>query len=158
MEEYKRTIFRICKRNASENYIELNMLILGQTGVGKSSLINVLVGYEVEKTGVGKPITKRGIFPHETSINGKDVVIYDSWGLEVGKDKEWEQIIKDELKRRGVDKDIKDWFHSVTYCINAGGDKIQDFDINIIKQFIEEKYDVVIALTKADQISEDKEK
>ncbi|WP_297204494.1 GTPase [uncultured Brachyspira sp.] len=158
LEEYKRTIFRICKRNALENYIELNMLILGQTGVGKSSLINVLVGYEVEKTGVGKPITKRGIFPHETSINGKDVVIYDSWGLEVGKDKEWEQIIKDELKRRGVDKDIKDWFHSVTYCINAGGDKIQDFDINIIKQFIEEKYDVVIALTKADQISEDKEK
>uniref|UniRef100_UPI003F4C9A19 GTPase n=1 Tax=Brachyspira catarrhinii TaxID=2528966 RepID=UPI003F4C9A19 len=138
--------------------IKLNLLILGQTGVGKSSLINALVGHEVEKTGMGKPCTPEGIFPHKTSIDGKDVVIYDSWGLEVGKDKEWEKIIKNELEKRGIDKDIKDWFHSITYCIHAGGAKIQDFDINIIKQFMEEQYDVVIALTKSDQISEDREK
>ena len=65
--------------------IKLNLFILGQSGVGKSSLINALVGHEVEKAGAGKPCTPEGIFPHETSIDGKDVVIYDSWGLESGK-------------------------------------------------------------------------
>ena len=142
------------------------MLILGQTGVGKSSLINSLVGHKVEETSVGKPCTPEGIFPHEETICVKegeskknaDVVIYDSWGIEIERVKEWKEMIDKELEYRSPDKDIKYWYHNVTYCINAGGDKIQDFDINIIKQFIEEKYDVVIALTKADQISEDKEK
>lgn len=138
--------------------ITLNLLILGQTGVGKSSLLNALVGKYVEKTGEGKPITRRGIFEHETQIDGKKVMIHDSWGLEVGQDKEWKEIINNELKKRGVDKDIKDWFHSVTYCIQSGGDRIQDFDLQIIKQFIDDKYNVVIALTKADQINEEKEK
>ena len=136
--------------------IKLNLLILGKTGTGKSTLLNSLVGEKVEETGIGKPITERGIFPHETSINGKNVVIYDSWGLEVDKSEEWEKIIKDELEKRGVDKDIKDWFHSVTYCIQAGGNRIEDFDKKIIKQFTDQKYNVVIALTKSDQISEEK--
>ncbi|WP_297204492.1 GTPase [uncultured Brachyspira sp.] len=158
VEEYKKAVFRAFKRNNTENYIELNLLVLGQTGVGKSSLLNALVGKKIEETGIGKPCTPEGIFPHEETIDGKDVVIYDSWGLEVGKSDKWYNMIKEELKYRSVDKDMKDWYHSVTYCIQAGGAKIQDFDINIIKQFLEDKYNVIVALTKADQLSEEKEK
>ena len=158
VEEYKKSVFRTFKRNNTENYIELNLLVLGQTGVGKSSLLNALVGKKVEETSIGKPCTPEGIFPHEETIDGKDVVIYDSWGLEVNKADKWYNMIKEELKYRSVDKDMKDWYHSVTYCIQAGGAKIQDFDIKIIKQFLEDKYNVIVALTKADQISEDKEK
>ena len=138
--------------------LTLNLLILGKTGVGKSSLLNALVGKEVEETrSASKPVTKRGIFPHEAEIDGKKVIIHDSWGLEVGKDEEWEKIINDALKEKGIDKDIKDWFHSVTYCIQAGGDRVEDFDLKMIKQFIDEKYNVIVALTKADQINEEKE-
>ena len=61
---------------------------------------------------------------------------------------------KKRIGKRGADKDIKDWFHSVTYCIQAGKAKIQDFDIKIIKQFLENKYNVIVAMTKADQIEE----
>ena len=129
----------------------LNLLILGQTGVGKSSLINALVGEYIEIF-----FNKDGIFPHQHEIDGKKVVIYDSWGLEVGKDEKWEKIINNALKEKGVDKDIKDWFHSVTYCIQAGGLKIQDFDIKMIKQFADEKYNIIIALTKSDQIGKAK--
>ena len=131
--------------------LTLNLLILGQTGVGKSSLINALVGEYIEIF-----FNKDGIFPHQHEIDGKKVVIYDSWGLEVGKDEKWEKIINNALKEKGVDKDIKDWFDSVTYCIQAGGLKIQDFDIKMIKQFADEKYNIIIALTKSDQIGKAK--
>ena len=145
----------------------LNLLILGQTGTGKSSIVNALVGDDVEKTSIGKPETpkerkneageiERGIYPHSHEIDGKKVVIYDSWGLEVDKATEWEDIIEEELKKRSEDKDIKDWFHSVTYCIQAGGYKIQDFDIKMIKLFMDKKYNVIVALTKSDQIGKAK--
>ena len=140
---------KIMSNNNDE--LTLNLLILGQTGVGKSSLINALVGEYIEIF-----FNKDGIFPHQHEIDGKKVVIYDSWGLEVGKDETWEKIINNALKEKGVDKDIKDWFHSVTYCIQAGGYKIQDFDIEIIKQFVDEGYNVIVALTKSDQIGKAK--
>ena len=137
---------------SNNDELTLNLLIIGQTGVGKSSLINALVGKEIEKMGVGKPKITKGIFNYEAEIDGKKVIIHDSWGLEIGADEEWEKIIKNALKERSADKDIKDWFHSVTYCIQSGGLKIQDFDIKMIKLFMDKKYNVIVALTKADQI------
>ena len=141
---------------SNNDELTLNLLILGQTGTGKSSIVNALVGEDVEETGAGKPKTKKGIFPHEEEIDGKKVVIHDSWGLEVGKDEEWEEIINNALKEKGIDKNIKDWFHSVTYCIQAGGDRIEDFDLKIIKKFLDDKYNVIVALTKSDQIGKAK--
>ena len=132
----------------------LNLLILGQTGVGKSSLINALFGEIVAKAGPGKPISTH-IKKYETELDGKKVNLYDSMGFEVNNEKCIKDI-KNALKERSADKDIKDWFHSVTYCIQAGGLKIQDFDIKMIKQFADEKYNIIIALTKSDQIGKAK--
>ena len=67
--------------NNNEN-IALNLLILSKTGVGKSSLVNALVGKEVAKVGSVKPQTPYGIFKYEAEIDGKKVNVYDSWGIE----------------------------------------------------------------------------
>ena len=134
-----------------------NILIMGATGTGKSSLLNYLCGKDLAEAGAGKPVTKEGIFEFSASLNGQAVRIYDSWGIEAGKVERWKSIIANELKDHGADRPIEEWFHSVVYCIQAGGARIQDTDAEIIRQFYNEGYNVLIVLTKADQVSEDDE-
>ena len=137
--------------------LTLNLLILGQTGVGKSSLINALFGRKVAESRVGPPVPiEKGIKEYPTELDGKKVNLFDTEGIEVDKVPKFKEMIDKALKERRVDKDIKDWFHSVTYCVQAGGYKIQDFDIEIIKQFVDEGYNVIIALTKSDQLGKAK--
>ena len=80
---------------SNNDELTLNLLILGQTGVGKSSLINALVGEYIEIF-----FNEDGIFPHQHEIDGKKVVIYDSCGLEVGKEEKWGKIINNALKEK----------------------------------------------------------
>ncbi|TXJ35272.1 GTPase [Brachyspira aalborgi] len=142
---------------SNNDELTLNLLILGQTGVGKSSLINALFGRKVAESRVGPPVPiEKGIKKYPTEWDGKKVNLFDTEGIEVDKVPKFKEMIDKALKERRVDKDIKDWFHSVTYCIQAGGYKIQDFDIEIIKQFVDEGYNVIVALTKSDQIGKAK--
>ena len=57
-----------------------NLLVVGGTGVGKSSLINLVFGKEVARVGNGKPITK-GIDRYE--VNDFPLVLYDAEGYEI---------------------------------------------------------------------------
>lgn len=134
-----------------------NAVIVGQTGVGKSSLINYLYGSKSTETGVGKPITKNGFHPIDFEINGLPVRLFDSWGLEVGKEDIWMKELEAELAERSVNESADKWFHSAFYCIQASGARIQDCDIKIINKFIEYDYKISVVLTKADLIDEDEE-
>lgn len=135
-----------------EENFRCNVLILGKTGTGKSSLLNYLCNENLAKTGAGKPVTGEGIYDFVANINGQEVKIYDSWGIEAGKVQEWKALLDEKLKAHGVDKDIKDWFHSVIYCIQAGGGRIEDIDEEIICKFLSEGYRLTVVLTKADQL------
>ena len=131
-----------------------NLLIMGKTGTGKSTLLNYICGNQLAKTGTGKPVTAEGLFEYLVTINGQEVKIFDSWGIEAGKVDRWETLIDNALKEHGVQKSMEDWFHSVIYCIQAGGGRVEDVDSEIIKRFLQEGYHLTIVLTKADQIDE----
>jgi GTP-binding protein EngB required for normal cell division len=138
-----------------------NIAIVGQTGVGKSSLLNYLLDLDPNdggaKTGVGAPVTKNGFHQYKHKIKDIPVCVFDSWGLEVGKEDQWTKDLENELKNRGVDQPASKWFHSVFYCIAASSARIQDADIKIIQKFRNEKYQVSVILTKADCVSKEDE-
>ena len=136
---------------SNNDELTLNLLILGQTGVGKSSLINALFGRKVAESRVGPPVPiEKGIKEYPTELDGKKVNLFDTEGIEVDKVPKFKEMIDKALKERRVDKDIKDWFHSVTFCISPGKNGIEYIERDIIKKLLDAKYNVIVALTQAD--------
>lgn len=133
-----------------------NIVTLGKTGAGKSSLLNYLFGTTF-KSGVGKPVTGADLYEKDGEINGQKIRVYDSWGIEADKVNEWKALLYKKAAEHGAEKDPSEWFHAVIYCIQAGGGRIENIDTQIISDFVKQGYRVVVALTKIDQIGEDDE-
>ena len=131
-----------------------NFLVLGKTGVGKSSLLNCLLGDRRFDTGTGKPVTTKGIHESEGTLDGIKVRVFDSWGLEAGAVEEWHRMLKDAQEKHDLTHKIEDWFHAVVYCVNAGGHRIEDVDRDIIRSLLADDLYVVVALTQSDLCSE----
>ena len=131
-----------------------NVVVLGKTGVGKSTFINYLYGKNKMKTGVGRPVTNVGFHHIDFNLKELPVRLFDTWGLEAGKSKIWLKELKNELSKRSTLHSAESWFHTVFYCISSGGQRIEPFEIEVIKNFIQEKYAVTIVLTKADQATQ----
>ena len=141
------------------NYIDrrYNVLVIGKSGVGKSSFVNYLYGQDVAKTGTGKPQTERGFHKYEFALGEEKLptVLYDSWGLEADKYKEWMDRFRQELDEHGVDKPAAEWFHSVFYIINGTGHRVEPVDIAVVNMLIEQKYCVNIVINQSDALSEE---
>lgn len=131
-----------------KNLISTNILIVGKSGVGKSSLLNYIFDREVEETGTGKPVTKKGIFPHEYEYDSAfHINIYDTWGLEPDKSDEWESLILDEVHNHDKLK-VNEWFSTIIFCISAGGGPLHDFEIGVLKKLLSEKNQILVVITK----------
>jgi GTPase SAR1 family protein len=139
--------------------LEINTMVLGQTGVGKSSLINYLYGKEVVRAGTGKPVTGRNDFTKITvpSPNKPDVKIniFDSWGLESDKAEDWEAVID---KKLISDLSFDEMIFAIVYCSSYSNDRVQDFEVKMLMKLLSCGYKVTIALTNADNSDFEKKK
>ena len=83
--------------------INPNVLVIGKSGVGKSTLLNYIFGSEIQKTGTGAPQSPKEFkkcrykYDEDLIIN-----IYDTWGLEAGKKEEWTELIEKEKEMMKV--------------------------------------------------------
>ena len=136
--------------------MDCNILLLGQTGVGKSSLLNYLAGAVLAKAGVSFGVggLTKGIHKYPLVINGQKCVVSDSEGFELSNLAFWKKLIKKELSIRD-NEGIGDWYHIIVFCIGANGARVQDFELSLLKEMLNSGYGVVVALTKSDLATEE---
>lgn len=136
-----------------KNLKKLNIIVVGKSGVGKSTLINSLFRDKIAETGLGRPITTE-----IRKIEKKDypMAIYNTPGFELSEGQQAkvkEEII--ELIHKGLATgDINNAIHCIWYCINVGGNRTFDqTEINWLKELIEKnkvtKVPIIVVLTQA---------
>lgn len=130
--------------------IYTNVLIIGKSGVGKSSLLNYIFDKELSSTGAGEPVTKEGIFTEELILNDDFTInISDTWGLEANKAEKWRKLIEEDIKKHDS-CGINEWYHTILFCISAKSARVEKFEEEIINDLIREKNNVIIILTHSD--------
>lgn len=145
----KENIFDIFTKKVREEKEKMgtaNIMIIGKTGVGKSTLINNVFRDNLAKVGFGKPVTQHICRLTKTSV---PLAIYDTKGLELDEkvQNEIKKEILETIKQKLVNENPKEYIHVVWYCINAGSNRIEDFEIQWIREF-SEKLPVIIVLTQ----------
>lgn len=147
---------RTAKDEAHFEPRRLNIVVVGRSGVGKSSFLNYAAGKKVFETGNGDPVTQSYFDVIEVERPEKNVIysLFDTKGLEAGNTDEWKQAIYSEIERRDESDNIYDWFHTIIYCIDASSKRIQPFEVNTIKEMAKNG-SVLVLLTKKDLVSPD---
>ena len=131
----------------------LNVMILGKTGVGKSTLINNMFNEKLADTGMGKPVTKT-----IRKIEKPDfpLAIYDTPGLELGGEFDTESILKEvvgEIDKGVRSGDISKAIHCIWYCVSTASSRFEQTEIDFLKDFLKETKDydipVIVVLTQS---------
>jgi len=134
-----------------KNLNNLNIIVAGKTGVGKSTLINSVFKEKLAETGMGKPVTT-----HMRKITKKEVplTIYDTRGFELGKEVQAEvkKEVLDTISKGLATKDINQAIHCIWYCINTASNRIEPEEIEWLKELSNEnqitQVPIIVVLTQ----------
>ena len=88
---------------------EVSIFITGRTGMGKSTLVNSLIGAQVAKEKRLDPATAK-VTSYEKEINGVKVTVWDSPGLQDGTSNEAQYLEDMEKNCKGM--------HLCVYCVS----------------------------------------
>ncbi len=134
----------------------LNIMLLGKTGVGKSTLVNSVFNKNIAKTGVGKPVTSE-IRKYE--IPDFPLAIFDTPGAELSGDMSTENLLNEVVDKihDGLRSDnIKNAIHCIWYCINASANRIEQAEIDFLNKLTNriKEYNVPIIVVLTQSISD----
>lgn len=120
----------MARKQAYEKRGKTNILLVGATGVGKSSLINAVFGDDVAAAGTGKPITQ---YLTKYTIKEKGLTLWDTKGIEA-KDFEGtkEQLVV-EIERAFQSLDDSQAPHIAWLCIKEPSKRIEDRELDILE-------------------------
>ena len=147
--QFWRSVRDILSRLRAECPI-FGILVIGETGTGKSTLINNLLGRQVAPVSHAMDPGTLIVTPHELSVEGVPVVVYDTPGLNDRKGNEYEKkhlgIMNSLLARKKI--------HLIIYCMKMTETRMRGGLIHTFKEY--HKIGVpweqtVVALTFADK-------
>lgn len=127
-----------------EKIEKVHILVVGKTGVGKSTLINSIFREKLAETGIGQPITK-----HLQKIEKDDIpmVLYDTRGLEL--DAVTQKQVSDDINQTLTNMaKNNEKMHVAYYCLNANISRIEPVEIQLIED-LSKKMPVILILTQA---------
>lgn len=133
------------------------ILLLGKTGVGKSSFINYFIGQDVAKIGIGKPVTQE-LEEYELEYKGTYLSITDSKGLEVENSEQIKKDIINNVIKRNRNSNIFEWYHTIFYCISIVNARIEKYEIELLKELKNKvSQNIHIILTNCDSSEQNNE-
>lgn len=131
----------------------LNVMILGKTGVGKSTLINNMFNKKMADVGVGKPITKD---IKKITLPNFPLAIFDTPGLELSGNFNVDSLmdaVVNEIDKGIRSGDVSQAIHCIWYCISTPSHRIEQTEIDFLKKFLGKtsEYDVpvIVVLTQS---------
>ncbi|MGB2555647.1 GTPase [Cellulosimicrobium cellulans] len=122
-----------------------NLAVLGNTGAGKSSLVNAVFGEVRAEVGVGAPVTQE-VKPHDNEAG--TLRLYDFPGFELGKHgRDPVSIIKDDLTaiQKGPEEDR---IHLAWFCWDQGTRRVEDAHLKAIAELASRNIPVIGVVTK----------
>ncbi len=125
---------------------EANVLVVGKTGVGKSTLVNTVFSGRMADTGQGRPVTQE---MRKISKSGIPVSIYDTKGLEV---KDYRPILEQTLRAVGeinAGADPNKHIHVAWLCIGEDSARVEEAEVELARALHERQIPVIVVITKA---------
>ena len=126
----------------------VNIILAGQTGVGKSTLLNSVFGERIAKTASGRPVTQHAEWFQSDTV---PLRLLDTRGLEAKDYTQTLEGMRGEIEACRAQPDAGDQLHMAWVCISAPSNRVQDCDVDVVRFLNRYEIPALVVLTKYDQ-------
>ncbi|MFC3689049.1 GTPase [Aquipuribacter hungaricus] len=141
--------FRAAFAQEAASLGRFTVVVLGRTGVGKSTLVNAVFGESLAETGIGAPVTQTS---HLYSREGVGLAVVDTKGIEVGEDTE--ELLADlrALVAHSRTRPAEEQIHVAWFCVQAADLRLQDGERAVIEELDRLGIPVLLVMTRVPRL------